>query len=66
MVSDAPAAAKVVEGDEYPSALINFRFMANTVPGTEEVTKVLRPSREEGKATLASPLGEWYALRFHS
>jgi len=35
VVSDATAAAKVAEGDGYESALVNFRFIANTVWTTE-------------------------------
>ena len=41
VVTDATAAAKVAEGDGYASAVVNFRFMANTVLSTAEVTKVL-------------------------
>jgi nicotinamidase-related amidase len=36
VVSDATAAAIVAEGDGYQSALVNFRFIANTVWTTEE------------------------------
>jgi nicotinamidase-related amidase len=36
VVSDATAAAKVAEGNGYDSALVNFRFIANTVWTTEQ------------------------------
>jgi nicotinamidase-related amidase len=36
VVSDATAAAQVEEGDGYAAALVNFRYMANTVWTTEE------------------------------
>ena len=36
VVKDATAAAIVEEGDGYEAALVNFRFMANTVWTTEE------------------------------
>ena len=36
VVTDATAAAKVEEGDGYQAALVNFRFMANTVWTTDE------------------------------
>ena len=36
VVSDATAAAKVEEGNGYEAALVNFRFIANTVWTTEE------------------------------
>ena len=36
VVSDATAAAQVEEGDGYKAALVNFRFIANTVWTTEE------------------------------
>ena len=39
VVKDATAAAKVDEGDGYQAAMINFRFMANTVWTTEEAVE---------------------------
>jgi len=36
VVSDATAAAQVAEGDGYAAALVNFRFIANTVWTTEQ------------------------------
>jgi nicotinamidase-related amidase len=39
VVSDATAAAQVAEGDGYAAALVNFRFIANTVWTTEETKK---------------------------
>ena len=36
VVSDATAAAQVAEGDGYQSALVNFRFIANTVWTTQQ------------------------------
>jgi nicotinamidase-related amidase len=36
VVSDATAAAIVEEGDGYKAALVNFRFIANTVWTTKE------------------------------
>ncbi len=41
VVSDATAAAKVPEGDGYQAALVNFRFIANTVKTTAEVTRAI-------------------------
>jgi len=48
VVSDATAAAKVEEGDGYAAALVNFRFIANTVWTTEEAVE------EMSSAQLAS------------
>ena len=45
VVSDATAAAQVAEGDGYQAALINFRFIANTVWTTEQATAAIRSSR---------------------
>jgi len=42
VVSDATAAAQVPEGDGYLAALINFRFLANTVWTTAEVTAAMK------------------------
>jgi len=39
VVSDATAAAQVAEGDGYQSALVNFRFIANTVWTTEQAVQ---------------------------
>ncbi len=39
VVSDATAAAQVAEGDGYEAALVNFRFIANTVWTTDEALK---------------------------
>ncbi len=39
VVSDATAAAQVAEGDGYQAALVNFRYIANTVWTTAEATK---------------------------
>ena len=39
VVSDATAAAQVDEGDGYESALVNFRFIANTVWTTKKAVK---------------------------
>jgi nicotinamidase-related amidase len=39
VVSDATAAAQVAEGDGYAAALVNFRFIANTVWTTEQAVK---------------------------
>ncbi len=41
VVKDATAAAKVPEGDGYAAALVNFRFMANTVMNTDEAVKAI-------------------------
>jgi nicotinamidase-related amidase len=42
VVSDATAAAQVEEGDGYAAALINFRFMANTVWTTREAVEAMQ------------------------
>ncbi|MBN4056431.1 cysteine hydrolase [Rhodothermus sp. AH-315-K08] len=42
VVSDATAAARVAEGDGYEAALINFRFIANTVWTTAEAVQRMR------------------------
>ena len=39
VVSDATAAAQVEEGDGYAAALVNFRFIANTVWTTQEAKR---------------------------
>jgi len=39
VVSDATAAAQVSEGDGYEAALVNFRFIANTVWTTEQAVQ---------------------------
>jgi nicotinamidase-related amidase len=39
VVSDATAAAQVEEGDGYESALVNFRFIANTVWTTKQAVE---------------------------
>jgi nicotinamidase-related amidase len=41
VVKDATAAAKVPEGDGYQTALVNFRFMANTVWTTAEAADAI-------------------------
>jgi nicotinamidase-related amidase len=50
VVKDATAAAKVEEGDGYQAALVNFRFMANTVWTTEDAVKNIK---ESSKAAVA-------------
>ena len=47
VVKDATAAAIVEEGDGYQAALVNFRFMANTVWTTEEAVEAMKQSRQE-------------------
>jgi len=42
VVKDATAAAQVEEGDGYAAALINFRFIANTVWDTKQATRAMR------------------------
>ncbi len=49
VVNDATAAAKVDEGDGYQAAMINFRFIANTVWSTDEAVKDI----EEAAAVTA-------------
>lgn len=44
VVKDATAAAKLPEGDGYHAALINFRYMANTVWTTDEAVAAIRQS----------------------
>ena len=39
MVKDATAAAVAEEGNGYEAALVNFRFLANTVWTTEEAVE---------------------------
>ncbi len=39
VVSDATATAQVAEGDGYEAALVNFRFIANTVWTTKQAVK---------------------------
>lgn len=41
VVKDATAAAQVEEGDGYAAALVNFRFIANTVWTTNEARKAI-------------------------
>ena len=45
VVSDATAAAQVAEGDGYQSALVNFRFIANTVWTTEQAVQTINQAR---------------------
>jgi nicotinamidase-related amidase len=45
VVSDATAAAIVEEGNGYEAALVNFRFIANTVWTTEETVKQIKDSK---------------------
>jgi nicotinamidase-related amidase len=45
VVSDATAAAIVEEGNGYESALINFRFIANTVWTTDEAVEKINSSK---------------------
>ena len=45
VVSDATAAAIVEEGNGYESALVNFRFIANTVWTTKEAVKQISESK---------------------
>ncbi|MBU1192760.1 MAG: cysteine hydrolase [Gammaproteobacteria bacterium] len=42
VVSDATAAAQVEEGDGYAAALVNFRYMANTVWTTRQAVKTMQ------------------------
>jgi nicotinamidase-related amidase len=42
VVKDATAAAVVPDGDGYKAAIINFRFIANTVWTTDEATERIR------------------------
>ena len=44
-VSDATAAAIVAEGNGYESALVNFRFIANTVWTTKEAVQKISEAR---------------------
>ncbi len=45
VVSDATAAAIVEEGNGYEAALVNFRFIANTVWTTEEAVQKINDSK---------------------
>jgi nicotinamidase-related amidase len=45
VVSDATAAAIVEEGNGYESALVNFRFIANTVWTTEEAVQNIKEAK---------------------
>ena len=42
VVNDATAAAIVPEGDGYAAALVNYRFIANTVWSTAEAVEQIR------------------------
>jgi nicotinamidase-related amidase len=42
VVSDATAAAQVEEGDGYAAALVNFRYIANTVWTTEQAVEAMQ------------------------
>ncbi len=41
VIKDATAAAQVAEGDGYEAAVVNFRFIANTVWTTAELVERL-------------------------
>ena len=45
VVKDATAAAKLPEGDGYAAAMINFRYLANTVWTTSEAEKAIQAGR---------------------
>lgn len=45
VVSDATAAARVPEGDGYKTAMVNFRYLANTVKNTDEVTQAIADAK---------------------
>ena len=45
VVSDATAAAQVEEGDGYEAALVNFRFIANTVWTTKEAVQEINDTK---------------------
>jgi nicotinamidase-related amidase len=45
VVSDATAAAIVEEGNGYEAALVNFRFIANTVWTTEEAVQKINEAK---------------------
>lgn len=46
VVSDATAAAQVPEGDGYQAALVNFRFLANTVWDTQTAVERITAAAE--------------------
>ena len=50
VVKDATAAAIVEEGDGYQAALVNFRFIANTVWTTDEAVEAIKQSRQGRRA----------------
>ena len=50
VVKDATAAAKLPEGDGYQAALVNFRYMANTVWTTAETIDAIRQKGAEMKS----------------
>lgn len=50
VVKDATAAAKLPEGDGYQAAVVNFRYMANTVWTTEEAVSAIRKSGRIAKS----------------
>jgi nicotinamidase-related amidase len=52
VVKDATAAAKFEEGDGYAAALVNFRFIANTVWTTAQATAAMK--KAAGKTTRAA------------
>ena len=45
VVSDATAAAQLEEGDGYAAALVNFRFIANTVWTTEQAVEKINDAK---------------------
>ena len=51
VVKDATAAAKVPEGNGYDAALVNFRFLANTVWSTDEAVAAI--SQQEAVGALS-------------
>jgi nicotinamidase-related amidase len=55
VVSDATAAAIVEEGNGYESALVNFRFIANTVWTTEQaLQKIQSMNRKDGSNAITA------------
>lgn len=47
IVSDATAAAQVDEGDGYAAALVNYRFIANTVWNTKEAKRAMQVKADQ-------------------
>ncbi len=63
VVSDATAAAQVAEGDGYAAALVNFRYMANTVWTTQQAVRAIDSARVVRAAEMTNSIARKAVVR---